>query len=206
VGKRDDQIDALLSGGRLSGPEREQILKTVIDRTAGARWRWPRLLLASTTVLAAAAATMFVLLPRLRPEPAPEFAARGAMPATGTSIQIEVACLEGSLEACPPGATLMFAVRGDDANGFLGALARPADGGPPIWYFSDEGETPRVVSQGPEMQALARGIRIGPEHRPGRYQIDVVLSDVPLRRAELMTPPPRGVRARRLFILTVTGP
>jgi hypothetical protein len=205
VSKSDEQLDALLSQGRLSGPERDRILKTVLERSAAARpARWSRWLLGGTVALAAAGAAGVLLIPRLQREPA-GFTARGNAPA-GADIQIDLGCVDGSLERCPAGSTLLFAVRGEQARGFLGAYARPADGGSPIWYFSAEAESPAVVARGPGLQALSRGIRLGPEHRPGRYQVVVVLGQTSPGRQALLAPDSPGQLARRTFDLTVVSP
>jgi hypothetical protein len=101
---------------------------------------------------------------------------------------------------------LLFAVRGEQARGFLGAYARPAGGGETIWYFSAEGESPAVAAQGPELQALSRGIRLGPEHQPGRYQVVVVLAESAPGKQALQAAGGPGELTRRTFDLTVVSP
>ena len=205
VSKSDEQLDALLSQGRLSGPERDRILNTVLERSAAPKpARWSRWLLGGSMALVAAGAAGVLLIPRLQRDD-PGFAARGNAP-TGADIQVELGCVEGSLERCPAGGTLLFAVRGEQARGFLGAYARPVDGGETIWYFSAEAESPAVVSRGPALQALSRGIRLGPEHRPGRYQVVVVLAEASPGRQALLAPDGPGQLARRSFDLTVVAP
>jgi hypothetical protein len=205
VSKSDEQLDALLSRGRLSGPERDRILKTVLDRSAAPRpARWSRWLLGGTVALAAAGTAGVLLLPRLAPEPSGLTARGGGAP--GAGVEIELGCVEGSLDRCPVGGTLLFAVRGEQARGFLGAYARPAGGGETIWYFSSEGESPAVAAQGAGLQALSRGIRLGPEHQPGRYQVVVVLAEAAPAKQALQAAESPGELARRSFELTVVAP
>lgn len=208
VNDSDERLDALLAQGRLSGPERDRILKGVLDQSVARRrapvFRW---LLGGTMALVAAGAAGVLLIPRMQKEPA-GFAVRGAGQAVG--VQIDLGCLEGTLERCPVGSTLLFSVRGESARegqqGFLGAYARPEGGGETIWYFSGEAESPAVAASGPELKPLSRGIRLGPEHRPGRYQVVVVVAQAAPGRAELLAPVAGGELARRTFELTVVGP
>jgi hypothetical protein len=205
--KSSPQLEHLLAGGRLSGRQKERILDRVLDRSAPAqrRVRWA-FLLATAGGLATAAAALFALG---RGQPAGvqgQLAARGA--ADPGAPAVELVCLGGSLAGCPIGSTLMFVVRDATAESFLAAVARPQAGGARIWYFAGDNESPRVPvpsSATGGVQPLARGVRLGPEHAPGIYQVEVVLSSAPLSKAVLGAGQAPGVRARRTFSLTVTA-
>jgi hypothetical protein len=129
---------------------------------------------------------------------------RGA--AVGPAAELGLECAGGSLGACPQGAKLVFAAHAGAVGGYLGAWAEPAGGGERVWYFSAEGESPRLEADGGRTQTLARGVRVGPEHAPGAYVVHVVLSEVPLSRAALTSAAAPGVRARASFPLGIVAP
>jgi len=119
---------------------------------------------------------------------------------------VEVACLGAQLAACPRGATLLFAARTGAPAGYLAAWAEPATGGQRIWYFSADEETPRVDAAIAGTRPLSRGVRIGPEHAPGRYRVHVVLSAQPLSKAALTGATPPAVKAADEIPLTIVEP
>jgi hypothetical protein len=193
VRRSDRHIDALLGQGELSGPEADRILQAVLARRSRRSWRrW--FTLGAGLTLAAAAAVVLVVAPHHD-----GFAPRGA---TVAGAAVEVACLGHSLAACPRGATLLFALRGGSPGGYLTAWADPAGPGQRVWYFSADQETPLLQASESTTQALSRGVRIGPEHLAGDYQLHVVLSEQPLPQALVAAPP--GVRARAQLSLTIT--
>src|SRR5204862_6442507 len=111
--------DALLAQGGLAGPEADRILEDVAAQHArpARRRLWPALA-AGFGVTAAAAAVVLVV----GPFRGSGFAPRGA---AGEPVAVEVACLGGSLTACPRGATLMFAAPSGSPGGYLAAWAEP---------------------------------------------------------------------------------
>jgi hypothetical protein len=198
VGLSDRQIDALLARGDLSGPESDRILETVLARRAH-RPLWRRLLApVGGLTLATAAALLLVAGPFGRGN-TPEFAARGT--GVGTD-DLDVACDGGTRSACPRGSTLLFVAREGAAAGYLAAWAEPIGGGDRIWYFSAEGEAPRIAPT-TGTQPLSRGVLIGPEHATGEYRIHLVLSAAPLRKAELLGANPPGVLLHQELPLVV---
>jgi hypothetical protein len=200
VGFSDRQLDSLLARGDLSGPESDRILETVLARRAR-RPLWRRLLIpVGGLTLATVASLLFVVGP-LRDAGSSGFAARGG--GTGPD-DLDVACLNGSRSSCPKGATLLFAARAGAPSGYLAAWAEPVGGGERIWYFSADGESPRIAAASTGAQPLTRGVRIGPEHAPGEYRVHLVLSAAPLRKTELLTPRPPGVLARQDLPLVIT--
>src|SRR6185295_17662665 len=97
----DRQLDSLLAEGKLSGPESDRILEDVLQRTArGARWRlW--LPLSAGLGLASAGAALLLLNPFGGGAPS-GFTARGGGD-RAPAADLQVACLGGSLSACPRG-------------------------------------------------------------------------------------------------------
>lgn len=219
----DDHIDHLLAEGRLAGPTKDRILNTVLERVerssdareagdetrARGRWRfWT-----GGFVLLAGAAAAWLLIPRspgvdldggLRP--------KGPI-ATNPTPKLDVVCSGAALGACPVGGTLVFGVSDGD-GGFLAAYAEPGAGvgtGERIWYFSKEGESPRLAA-GDGAHAATRAIRVGPEHAPGDYQLHLFLTRTPLGRAQLLAAkaggagPGADVIARRDLALRVVKP
>lgn len=201
----DRQIDSLLARGDLSGPESDRILEQVLARRArGSGWRRVWIALGAGLSLAAAAAGV-VLVGRGNGRPdgtSGQFAARGAA-MNGAVADLQAACIGGSLTACPRGATLLFAVRGGSPGGHLSAWAEPAGGGERVWYFSADGESPRLPGTEFGSQALSRGVQIGPEHATGAYAVHLLLSDRPLPQSALIGAHPPGVLAETTLALTV---
>lgn len=173
--RRAGRAHTLLSEGNLSGRQREEVLERVLGGLPVERRRWSRALawVGASTALAAAA---FLLLVR----PQPELRSKGA-----AAPIVRVDCEPGGLHACRSGGTLMFAVQGARADARLAAWAEPAGGGERIWYFSGDGESPAVGDQTSD-GILRRGIRLGPEHRPGIYQVTVLVTAAPLARPQLL--------------------
>jgi hypothetical protein len=199
----DRELDHLLSRGGLGGPQRDIILERVLASTAAERprFRWRNLLLAGLAVGSVTAGALVMIRPADQ-----GFRARG----TELGASIDVACVGSTLAACPQGATLLFALSGASAGGYLGAYAIAPDGSR-IWYFSGEVEAPSIPLSD-RTRAFTRGIRVGPEHRPGRYVVHVLLTRRPHSRERLAAPEPdRAARdpdlmARQTFDLTVVAP
>lgn len=169
----DDELDELLSGGYLSGPQYDRIFGQVLRHAAPAsrnrNWRaivWA--LVPATTVLGG-----WLLFARM---PTQHFTARGG--GTALAGQVMIGCGRPGHDVCRLGDTLMFEVNAAVLSGFLGAYADPATAGAQrIWYFpNDDGRAP-FVERGSGMTVLREGIRIGPEHGPGLYRISLSISD-----------------------------
>ncbi len=152
--------------------------------------------------MGAAAAAVVLLVPR------PE--SDGLRPKGRAAAALEVACVGGTLAACPRGATLVFSVALDPGHaGYLAAWAEPRAGGERIWYFSAETETPHVSGEaadtGDGVAVLKRGIRLGPEHAPGTYDVRLVVTAEPATRAALLgagAPAPLGAAEFPLEVST----
>ena len=101
----------------------------------------------------------------------------------------------------------MFSVNAAIASGYLGAYAeRLGDPAPErIWYFPDPtGRSPQVAS-GSGTIVLPQGIRIGLEHRPGRYRVIAWIAEREPVRAAAGGPTSEGAaRARDAFEIEVT--
>jgi uncharacterized membrane protein len=190
----DNELDHLLSRGRGSGPQREAILERVLSRTSRRTRGWRGAALAFVAIGSLGA----IALIATRPEVADHaFRAKGA----GASVTLDLDCIGGAPSACPAGSTLLFGVVADDQDGYLGAYATGASG--QIWYFSADVESPRMPAAGATRRAFSRGIRIGPEHQPGHYDVAVLLTTHPLSRQQLLAPPAGVVLARRTFGIEV---
>lgn len=182
MARDDDEIDRLLARGRSSGPERERILERALTASAPRRRGFRRWLLFALPATAIAA--LFVLWPRSaftpKGEPAAPF--------------LDVSC-DADHTACRLGSTLLFHVGGVAAPAALIAWAEPANGGERIWYFPSGDGAAVSVPASPAIQTLGRGVRIGPEHMPGKYVVHLVLARRPLSRADALAPPANDVLA-----------
>ncbi len=180
----DAELDALLARGALSGPTRERVLGGVLERVARERARPGAKLAALLMLPAAAAAALWIVGAQWASHPKPAdlgFHVRGSSPG---AVRVDAVCTGGTLAACPRGSRLVFHGSPSDGPRYLAAFADPIGGdavnnAERIWYFSAEGETPKL---GPS--AVERSVVIGPEHVAGRYAIHVLVSTRPLPRAE----------------------
>jgi hypothetical protein len=196
----DDDLDMMLGAGRLGGPAKDRIFDAVARQTQPRRSRW-----FSTGVFLAAgfgaAAVAFVVVAR-RPVDTlagDTFASKGA---GAPSSSLEISCAGGALTGCRLGSRVLFSVAGAE-SGYLAAFAERAAGGPRIWYFSGDGESPRI-GPNPGTQVVTRAILLGPEHEPGDYTVHVLLTPRPLSRAQLAQSP--EVIAQRQFGLRIVVP
>ncbi len=176
MGKPDRHREDRLLAGRpgLSVVEKEAMLERLLRdpeirprRSALIRWR-PLVAFAGTA--AEVALTVVLALP----DPEPELVARGA----GPGARLAVSCASG---ACRPGDTLRFRVVHPAERPWLSVFARRADGAV-IWYFPEHGDGQSVRSPSPPGW-LGRGVRLGPEHTPGRYRIIGLFTREPAGRA-----------------------
>jgi hypothetical protein len=199
-----DDLDALLGGGRLRGPPRDRIFEHVAVEVAREVKPRPRRLIWAFATIAASAAAVVLLAARLETRTADDLRAKGDQ--RPVAVQLDVACVGGTLGACPPGATLMFGASGASSSGVLSAYAEPIDRGlERIWYFSAEGESPQLTVGG-AADVARRAVRIGPEHAPGRYRLHVFLTRAPAPRAVLLAGGPRDAIASRELDLRVSPP
>ena len=178
----DDEIDYLLSGGGLSGQQLERIRGRLITTAARTHARARRRIMLAVTAAGAiaAAAAAVLILPRAPGDRetmrAKGAAASGARP---SPVSLQVACLGGSLSACPRGSVLGFSVAGSEQPGFVTAFADPAEGaGGRLWYFVDQ---PLGRAAGGR-RVLATGARVAGEHTARRYRIHMLLASRPLGR------------------------
>ena len=200
----DEELDLLLSRGRLRGPVAEATRERVLEVGAASErpwWRRRRLPLVLPLVLAAAAGILLVA--RIGPLSTDARRDKGSA-ATGGPRFLGLTCSNGTPAACRPGARVTFAF-GPGVRGYMGAYAQPDAGGERIWYFSGEDE-PASVGGAESAQLASRSVVLGPEHLPGRYRVQLVVSARPLRRAEVLDPRTPDVLLRTEVPLTVVAP
>ena len=91
-------------------------------------------------------------------------------------------------------------------RGYVSAWAEPAGGGKRIWYFSADTSSP-LVDAIPTSPAIAtRAVKIGPEHAPGAYVVEVRVTERPMARDALLRLPESAALAKGRARLTVTSP
>jgi hypothetical protein len=168
-------MDRLLAGGKLSGPEADAILERVLeDVDRDERRRRPRVnrywVGAAGAALAAAAAVLLVVY----------------SPGSTDDPTIRVSCPGGTLSACPASSTLVFAAANARA-GFLSAYAEPVGhAAERVYYFADRNGRPELVEPEDDRPPYRRAAAPPPALKPGRYRVTVVLADRPLARNELL--------------------
>jgi hypothetical protein len=176
----DERIERLLTGGYLSGSQYDAIEERVLSRTAKPR-KLELSRRASGVTLAAASIAALVAFWLRTP---PELTTKGADASLGV---IDISCKRPLRHECGLGETLVFLVNSAVGSGYLGGYAERVDdpSHDRIWYFPNgRGESPYVKS-GAQTVVLSEGIRIGPEHKRGRYRVTLWLSVRPLSRAEV---------------------
>jgi len=175
----DDRDLARLLSGRPepSVLEKEEVLERVLREVAPRRS--PRRALWGLAAAAVAAAALGLLaLVRLQDDPE-QFAARGGE----AQPSLRVVCVEtGQLGSCPARGTLAFELD-PQRYGYAALFARDAAGAI-TWYFPAAEEQSLAVNDA-RGQPLRQGIRLGDSQPPGRYELVLVLSNAPLRRAEV---------------------
>jgi hypothetical protein len=205
VSKDDAQIDELLAGGHLGGPQHDQILRRVLDRTASPpRRRWASRLFVPGLVLVSALGVWLILV---RPADDGRFSPRGF--GAGLAAVVDIGCGPSGARVCRAGDTLLFKVNAAVMSGYLGAYAERADASPSapsperIWYFPTTGGTTPAIAHGGGTIVLSEGIRIGAEHRPGKYRITVWIANRPVRRPEIDELEAGAVLDRGTFALEI---
>ena len=190
-GPSDRDLDLLLARGKMSGAARERVLENVLR---GARPRGLRVVVWAPGLAMIAAAAAIIVWVR----PADDgFRSKGST--GGAAVGLDVVCLEGP---CRERGTLVFRVDDVPESAHLAAYAtREGDPSMRIWYFPEaDGWEPTLAAQ-PGSQVVPRAITLGPEHKPGRYVVRVVVGRHPLtREAALNDANPEVIaRATRAF-------
>lgn len=170
--EEEDALDAVLTDGRLSGREKDELFARV---TASRRMARParRYLWAAFALAPALGAVLLFVLPRDE-----AFRARGGAPVA----IIDYACLPGP--SCTAGGRLVFTVTalGEDA-----LLSAYADGpsGERVWFFpTASGEAPHVRAA-LDRQVVSQGAVLA-DMRAGRWQLHAVLSRAQLARDDVV--------------------
>jgi hypothetical protein len=200
-------LDAQLSRGYLGGPKYDAILDSVLARTASRpawRLRWA---LGTGMALASVAGAWLVLA---RPSSPTRVANATKGPSGAALAALDIGCTGsgGPGRVCPVGGTLMFMVNAALVTGYLGAYSERASDPTHerIWYFPTAAGRAPFAKAGPGTIVLPEGILIGPEHRPGRYEVTVWISDHPVDRSriEQADPAVKGeIRDRTTFEIDV---
>jgi hypothetical protein len=186
MGDNERTILRLLANrARLSRVEKEDILARVLDGVVPQprrRWLGARVFGGALGGLAVVGALLLWLVPTVGHRRIGDFVARG-----GSSIAaVRAFCgSDPTGDSCLAGEALFFEVRGAPPSRYFAAFARRADG-LVIWYFP---ETDAAGSLDLEThireQALDRQVRLGDEHRPGRYDVSLVFSPSPVSREDV---------------------
>ncbi len=191
ISKKDRHLPARLLSKRrgLLVDEKDEVLKRVLKtvRQEEGRPRHPwfapvyRPVLIGVSAVVAVALSLWLGLPS---EPQQEFRAKGE---GGTLPFFSITCLDGDGQLdCRTGAKLVFSIRPVSVQRFFSAFARRKEDGLVIWYFPEKTiGTALPVAPAVNREPLARGVLLGPEHRPGSYRITGLLSDSPLSREQI---------------------
>jgi hypothetical protein len=187
----DDEVDRLLSRGRLGQEDKQRILGSVLasvpasePRPRRRRWRWP-----AFAIISLSGALAFALV-WVRParESGSEVREKGA---AGKAPIISISCLGGSLGACPTGSRIAFWLEGEFKEpGFVTAYAEPAAAGDRVWLLTN--------------QPVPKAAVIGEGQPAGRYRVTAVLTSRPVEHAEVARLSPDVVLARATFDLVVS--
>jgi hypothetical protein len=177
----DEELDRLLSRGRMGAPDRQRVLGRVLDATAPKKSRvagWAGVF----AFVSAGAVAAAVLLVRGRPDDA--FTSKGS--AGAATPRVEASCIDGDPSRCAAGSTIVFRAENCEAGGYLAAFAERAGSKDRIWYFPSKSDpTLPQVPAAAEPRVLGRGARIGPEHTPGPYVVTMILLRHPLTREQI---------------------
>lgn len=176
----DDRDLARLLSGR-DGPsvldqeaDFEQLMHELDRGRPPVRWA---LWLPAAGALAAAALALLVFMKQPAVD---EFAARGGQ---AGAPAVQALCVEdGAAGRCPSGGRLAFAATAGGYR-YLALFARRSDG-LVIWYFpSAEGQSVPIAGQAGDL--LKRGIQLGDDQPPGRYELFGVFSTGPMTRDQI---------------------
>ena len=175
-----EDLDSLLSGGRLSGPTKDRILNAVLKSTTQQPWfsGWPARdflpwLLAPTALAVALLATALSGVWSTAPS-IPDFQARGV---GAPGPMIEAACAG----PCKIGELLILRAKGIRESAYVAAYS-VGPHGQRIWYFpTTSGSMPNIAPT-TIMAALPQGVRLGAEHEVGTYLLHAIFLRTPLSR------------------------
>jgi len=179
----DDEMDYLLSRGKLGGAQRQRILQAALTASREpiwARWRGRLAWSGGALALAGGAAVLLLTLRAPSPDGASSFQVKGP----GDAPLITASCLGARVTACPIGSRLAFALEGGrDEGGFLTAYATPTAGGERIWYLTNEPVAAPNADASPRV--LRKAALIGEGQPAGSYRLQVILSSRPVARDAL---------------------
>jgi hypothetical protein len=183
MSRSDDELDYLLSRGKLGGSQRERILEAALDASRDGVWaRWRRRVVwgAGGLTLATGAAALLLLLPRAPGGDSGGFTPKGS---SGAPL-ITVSCLGAMLNACPPGSRVAFVVEGGrDKGGFLTAYAEPVKRGERVWYLTNEAIG--APQDGTSSRVVRKAAVIGDGQPAGAYRVHAIFSQHPVARGSL---------------------
>jgi hypothetical protein len=189
----DDEIDYLLSRGKLGGSQRARILEAALAASRAGFWaRWRAKLAWSAGGLAFATGAAVLLLTLRAPrQDAASFQVKGP----GDAPLILMACLGAQASDCPTGSKLAFALEGwRDKGGFLTAYADPAGAGERVWYLNNEAVG--AAQAGARPRVIRKAAVIGDGQPPGSYRVHAIFSSHPVPREALAGLPPADTLAR----------
>jgi hypothetical protein len=172
----------LLARGTLGGPAYDEILERVLARSQVARRPFRKRLIGwlvfPSAVLVPAAAWLFFVHTRDT-----ELTPKGSAGAAA----VQIGCGPSGGQICHAGDTLMFSINAAIASGHLAAYAERVGAGAHerIWYFPTATGRSPIVPPGSGTVVLPEGIRIGPEHPPGRYRVTVWIAERAVSRMEV---------------------
>jgi hypothetical protein len=199
--RSDDEIDYLLSRGKLGAKQRQRIFDAALSASRDGLWaRWRgRLGWSAGGLMLATGVAVALLVLRAPDRDAAGFGVKGA---SGGTL-ITVACLGAEMTACPSGSKLAFAIEGGrDNGGFLTAYAEPIGPGERIWYLSNE---PVGAPQGDGARVLKKAAVIGDGQPAGRYRVHAIFVPGPVVR-ETLTAGPRDDALARVELELVVAP
>jgi hypothetical protein len=197
----DDELDYLLSRGKLGGSQRERILKAALSASREGFWeRWRGKIAWSAGGLAfATGAAVLLLVLRAPRDDAASFQVKGP----GDAPLIVVSCLGAQVNACPSGSKVAFALEGGrDKGGFLTAYAQPSTPGERVWYLTNEAVV--EAATGTEPRVIRKAALIGNGHPPGSYRVHAFYTRRPVAREALADLAPGDTLAKVELDLVVS--
>jgi hypothetical protein len=197
----NDELDYLLSGGRLGGSQHEAIFGAVAGSVRGRHPRFAAMRghggmrMAAAAIALVSAAAAFVLWARGSNE-RDHFQSKGDTPA----IALDAACLHATLSACPRKSILAFSARGARTGMLVTAYLQPEEPGQRVWLLSNEPVTAEIVDN---EGLLSHGAQIPDDQVAGTYRLQVLVTRRPLSREKAVDPEPDNLVAKALFAAKV---
>lgn len=187
IGRRDEKLDRLLSGGGLSVQEKEDVLAGALAASGhapaharGGLLDRLRATFALPGIGALAAAAAFVLL--ARDASFDEFKSRGAprVAPPPKATWLKVACGQPNPDgSCPRSSSLRLGVEPEPGKRAL-AVAMLDPEGVLAWSFPDEAGRSAILD---ETRFVAFEIPLGPETTPGIHKVFALRAAAPMARA-----------------------